>query len=287
MGRMSLPGTDERIGRGIYAFLEHYVLVMLDEAQATPQQMIATIRERSAGNDDYRDGSALEISPRQMDCVLCRLQRESCVRTAREPDLYRVTTKGKRQLERAEGLKQQTGVDKDEAADKLISLLGPPPPPKKVLDVGTGGGYLALNLAEAGFEVTAIDSEEFDYSKDSIKRAMEAARERQCTVEFRRTNVARLRRRDAFDYVVASQAVHCMRDQPACLRAIHRLLKPAGKFVCLDFNVGLVSFLHHGFHSFLALTTEEWRRQLSQCGFERVRIHDLDDFCIVQASKPA
>jgi 2-polyprenyl-3-methyl-5-hydroxy-6-metoxy-1,4-benzoquinol methylase len=287
MGRMSLPGTDERIGRGIYAFLEHYVLVMVDEAEATPQQMIATIRERSAGNNDYRDGSALEILPRQMNCVLRRLQRESCVRTARESDLYRVNTKGKRQLERGKAIQEQTGVDKDQARDKLMSLLGPTPPPKRVLDVGTGGGYLALNLAEAGFEVTAIDSEEFDYSKDSIKRAMEAARERQCTVEFRRTNVARLRRRDAFDYVVASQAVHCMRDQPACLRAIHRLLKPAGKFVCLDFNVGLVSFLHHGFHSFLALTTEEWRRQLSQCGFEQVRIHDLDDFCIVQASKPA
>ena len=287
MGRMSLPGTDERIGRGIYAFLEDYVLVMLDEAQATPQQMIATIRERSAGNDDYRDGSALEISPRQMNCVLSRLQREGCVRTARELDLYRVTTKGKRQLERAEGLKQQTGVDKDEAADKLISLLGPPPPPKKVLDVGTGGGYLALKLAEAGFEVMAIDSEEFDYSKDSIKRAMEAARERQCAVEFRRADVRRLRRRNAFDYVVASQAVHCMQDPAASLKAIHRLLEPAGKFVCLDLAVGLLGFLHHGFHSFLALSTEEWRRQLRQCGFERVRIHDLDDFCIVQASKPA
>ena len=284
---MSLSTTGERTGRGIYAFLEHYVLVMLDEAEATGHQMIATIRERSAGNDDYRDGSALEISPRQMNRVLGRLQRKSYVRTGRESDLYSISAEGKRRLERGKAIEDQAGVDKDQARDKLMSLLRPTPPPKRVLDVGTGGGYLALNLAEAGFEVMAIDSEEFDYSKDSIKRAMEAARERQCAVEFRRSDVRRLRRRNAFDYVVASQAVHCMQDQPACLKAIYRLLKPAGKFVCLDFNVGLVSFLHHGFHSFLALTTEEWRRQLSQCGFERVRIHDLQELCVVEAGRPA
>ncbi len=282
-----MSGAGERIGRGIYAFLEHYVLVMLDEAPATAHEMIATIRERSAGNNDYRDGSALEISPRQMNRVLRRLRRENCVRTSRESDMYSITVAGKRRLERGKAVEEQTGVDKDQARDKLMSLLRLPPPPKKVLDVGTGGGYLALNLAEAGFEVMAIDSEEFDYSKDSIKRAMEAARERQCTVEFRRTNVTRLRRRDAFDYIVASQSVHCMRDQPACLRATYRLLKPAGKFLCLDFNVGLLSFLRHGFHSFLALTTEEWRQQLKQCGFEQVRIHDLRELCVVEASKPA
>lgn len=282
-----MSATGERIGRGIYEFLEYYVLVMLDEPQATAQQMIATIRERSAGNNDYREGGALEISPRQMRRVLSRLRADGTVTTVGEHGVYRITATGKRELERTARLKEQTGFSKDEAAAKLVALLSPPPPSKRVLDVGTGGGYLALMLAALGFQVMAIDSEELDYAKDSINRAIEAARERHCTIEFRRTSVTRLRRRDAFDHVVASQAVHCMQDPLVCLQAIHRLLKPGGKFVCLDFSVGLVGFLHHGFHSFLALSAEEWRQQLKHCGFDQVRIHDLDDFYVVQASKLA
>jgi len=286
MGGMSLSVTGERIGRGIYAFLEHYVLVMLDEAQLRPQQMIATIRERSASNNDYRKGAALEISPGQMKRALSVLQGRDCVRVGEGSSLYRITTEGKRELERTERLKEQTGSPKDEAANKLMALLKPSPAPKRVLDVGTGQGYLALKLAEAGFQVTGIDSEELDYAKDSIKQAIEAARERQGAIEFRRINVTRLRSRNAFDYVVSSLAVHCMQSPPACLRAIYRLLKPSGMFVCLDHTVGLLGFLHHGFHSFLALSAEEWRQELKECGFEQVRIHDLEDFCIVEAIKP-
>jgi 2-polyprenyl-3-methyl-5-hydroxy-6-metoxy-1,4-benzoquinol methylase len=287
MGWMSLPDPGERIGRGIYEFLEHYVLVMLDETQTAAQQMIATIHERSAGNNEYREGGALEISPRQMRRVLSRLRADGAVTTVGEHGVYRITATGKRELERMGRLKEQSGFSKDEAAERLIAVLSPPPPPKRVLDVGTGEGYLALMLAALGFQVMAIDSEELDYAKDSINRATEAARQRHCAVEFRRTNVTRLRRRDAFDYVVASQAVHCMQDPLVCLKATYRLLKPGGKFVCLDFAVGLLGFLHHGFHSFLALSAEEWRQQLKHCGFDRVRIHDLDDFYVVQASKLA
>jgi len=190
-------------------------------------------------------------------------------------------------LEEADKVKEQTSSSKEEAARKLISLLDSSPPKKYVLDVGTGEGYLVFKLAEAGFKVLGIDSSDFDYSKESIREAIGKIEEKS-DIEFRVADVKKLTGfRDTFDYVVSSQAVHCMKDQEGCMGAITRLLKKGGKFVCSDFSVGLLGFLHHSFHCFLALSKEEWLRMLPRCGYLNVTIHEVNDFCVVEAQRPA
>jgi len=164
--------------------------------------------------------------------------------------------------------------------------MGPARSDDRVLDVGTGEGFLAFKLAEQGFSVLGIDSGAHDYSKDSIEKAKERARTRGGRAEFQKADVTQLTElQSTFDYVVSSQAVHCMNDQWACLRAIHRLLKPGGRFLCVDFAVGLKGFLAHGFHDFLAISREEWEELLRQCGFQGVQIYEIDDYMVVEARK--
>jgi len=76
-----------------------------------------------------------------------------------------------------------------------------------------------------------------------------------------------------------------MQDQVACLQATHRLLKPAGRFLCIDFLVGLRGFLSHGFHCFLAICREEWVELLLENGFCNVRMYEVDDYLLVEAQK--
>ena len=59
--------------------------------------------------------------------------------------------------------------------DKLLSLLGEAFPERepreiKILDVGTGPGFFAILLAEAGYQVTAID-----YTEEMLKEAQQNA----------------------------------------------------------------------------------------------------------------
>ena len=105
--------------------------------------------------------------------------------------------------------------------------------------------------------------------------------------EFRQADICRLREPDeCFDCIVSSQAVHCMDDQAQCLQAVHRLLKPGGRFMCSDFLVGLPSFLRHGFHCFLALSREEWVALLIEQGFANICMYELGDHLLLDCERP-
>ncbi len=55
--------------------------------------------------------------------------------------------------------------------------------------------------------------------------------------------------------------------------------------MCMDFLVGLDGFLHHGWHSFLAISREEWRQILPRCGFEAPTCRKAGDYLVVRAAK--
>ena len=124
--------------------------------------------------------------------------------------------------------------------------------------------------------------------EDAIQKAKEKIdRSKGYDIEFMVADVRELKSfQNRFDYVVSNQAVHCMKDQEGCIEAIYSLLKQGGKFVCSDISVGLLGFLHHGFHSFLAISKEEWLRILPKYGYINVRVHDIKDFCVAEGQKP-
>ncbi len=275
-----------RSGPSIRQFLKHYLLVLLAEKGHTRAQMVEQIKQRSGGNRDFRASGMLWPASAEIDAVLARLAADGLVTPPKRGHRWRITDSGRRALAaQAEGEEGTNG--KERAAEKLIELLGPGSADTHVLDVGTGQGFLALKLAERGFRVTGIDSACFEYSKHSLDKAREQAGEQAGHVEFRQADVREFAESEGgLDYVVSSQAVHCMADQSGCVKAIHRLLKPGGRFVCIDYLVGPLGFLRHGFHCFLAMSREEWVEVLLEHGFTDVRMYELEDFLVVECQKP-
>jgi len=280
--------SKNRADNGIREFFEYYLLVILNEGPSTKQKMVKLIKERSSDNDNYRQGSALLVAEQEVESAVNLLEERNHIKSL-DGNTLEITDDGKIALEEINKLKDQTGSSKEKTIEKLISLLVPSTDGQKyVLDVGTGDGYLAFKVAEAGFKVLGIDSCSFDYSKDSIQRAKEEIDDaKEYDIEFRTADVKELQGfQNSFDYAVSNQAVHCMKDQEGCIKSTYSLLKRGGKLICSDLRVGLLGFLHHGFHSFLALSKEEWLEILPRCGYTNVKIHDTNDFCVVEAQKP-
>jgi SAM-dependent methyltransferase len=93
-----------------------------------------------------------------------------------------------------------------------------PPPPARVLEIGCGGGELALALADAGYDVTAIDPEAPDGPI------------------FRRVTLEEFRDgRGAFDAVVASVSLHHVHDLDTGVEKIAALLDRGGVLVLEEF----------------------------------------------------
>ena len=281
----------ERREPEFYRAIEVWTLMALAEGAACASELPGRLHEESAGNMKYRADGIVHVSPRQMNLILGRLQRRGFVRRERLAGAWVVTRRGEREVARLRALDHPPDTDKDDAADRLVAMLarmtglGSARPAPRALDVGTGGGFMACKLAEAGFDVLGIDRWAEEGSVGSLAAAEQNAREAGLSIEFRRTDVASLRGRDAFDCAVASNSVHEMADPAAAFRAIHRLLKPGGVFAGLDLKVGVPMFLRRRFHTLLALTSGEWQRELHAAGFPRVRIHHLGDRLIVLARK--
>jgi SAM-dependent methyltransferase len=276
-----------RKGASIREFLGYYVLVLLSRKGRTRRELVDAIQHESDENRAVRAGGVLRVASFEMEHSLRSLAGTGFIRWVGGKRVWNITAAGQRKRREYESEGWDKLDSKEAAAERLLSLVESGSSPARILDVGTGEGFLALKLAHRGFRVLGIDRGCFDYSKDSIQKAKEQGIPLRDRVEFRKADVAKLRGLDeTFDYVVASQAIHCMRNPLRCLRAIYRLLKPGGKFISSDFAVGVRAFLAHGFHCFLAVSQEEWEELLPRLGFAEVRIHDSGDFIVVEARKP-
>jgi 2-polyprenyl-3-methyl-5-hydroxy-6-metoxy-1,4-benzoquinol methylase len=274
-----------RTGASIREFLRFYVLVLLrDGAAMSSSQIREAIKDRSCENREFRSSGSVVVAERDLRLVLGQLARRGLIRQTQTG--WRLTRAGREKLRAYEQGKGTRSRGKDRAARRLLQLMGPPGREETVLDVGTGEGYLALQVARAGYRVLGIDSGCFDYSSTSLQTARRQAAPMGGRIQFRRASVAGLKgMAGSFDYVVSSQAMHCMADQEAALRAVHELLKPHGRFLCMDFRVGSRRFLREGWHSLLAISREEWPAILRRCGFCEPDCHVASDYLIVQSSR--
>jgi ubiquinone/menaquinone biosynthesis C-methylase UbiE len=108
---------------------------------------------------------------------------------------------------------------------------------ESVLDVGCGTGTLAIaakrHVGSAG-NVYGIDA-----SPEMIVRAQEKAKKSAAEVTFRNAFVENLPFPDAtFDVVLSTTMLHHLPDKARrqCLREVSRVLKPAGRFLAVDFG---------------------------------------------------
>ncbi len=275
-----------RSGPSLREFLRYYVLVLLTEESRTKTQLIQEIKQRSAGNRVYRPAGVLWVASAEMDKVLSNLRERGFIEWDSPGGKWQITWHGRRARGRIERENQSESGGKERAAEKVLSLLEGAPSHTYVLDVGTGEGFLAFKLAQQGFRILGIDSGSFDYSKDSIRTAQQQARSEGGNVDFRRADIRELAEPDnTFDYIVSSQAMHCMQNQLECLQAVYRLLKPTGSFLCIDFLVGVKGFIAHGWHGFLAISREEWGELLLEYGFSNIRMYEIGEYLLVEARK--
>lgn len=100
-----------------------------------------------------------------------------------------------------------------------------------VLEVATGPGYLAIEIARLGdYRVTGLD-----ISRSFVRIAAENARKAGVAIDFYRGDAAHMPFAEAsFDFVVCRAAFKNFSDPVGALNEMHRMLKPSGRASIFD-----------------------------------------------------
>jgi ubiquinone/menaquinone biosynthesis C-methylase UbiE len=125
---------------------------------------------------------------------------------------------------------KNTGRDRrrfDAAARAVAERV---PAGAQVLEVAPGPGYLAIEMAKSGRNVTALD-----ISASFVRIVREHAKQAGVVIDVRQGNAAAMPFADAsFDFVVCMAAFKNFADPIGALNEIHRVLKPAGQASIFD-----------------------------------------------------
>jgi SAM-dependent methyltransferase len=181
---------------------------------------------------------------------------------------------------------RSAGADpRRDAAAQIVRLLSPPTR-EEVLDVGTGGGFLAKMLATAGFSVLGIDID-----RSAIERAAGEA-ESEARLRFEVADVHSLpTRTQRWRTIVTSHLLHECGDPVGVLRAIGACLEPGGVFACTDFAPNSAAYVLRAgrtrFHPFRALAEGDWRALAPELGLSLVALECLSYVSVVLARKEA
>lgn len=110
-----------------------------------------------------------------------------------------------------------------------------------VLDIGTGPGYFAINLALMGYQVTGID-----LTPAMLDRAKEYAKRLNCEdkTKFLEMNAQSLAFEDrSFDVVITRNLTWTLPNVEAAYTEWKRVLKPGGRLINFDSDYGEISFI--------------------------------------------
>ena len=119
--------------------------------------------------------------------------------------------------------------------DKLLSLLDQQFPDKKheeikILDVGTGPGFFAILLTEAGYNVTAVD-----YTEEMLKEAQQNAGPLAESIVWKRGDAQDLDvDNDSFDVIVTRNVTWNLPDPAKAYKEWYRVLKEGGVLYNFD-----------------------------------------------------
>lgn len=107
----------------------------------------------------------------------------------------------------------------------------------KILDIGTGPGFFAINLAKRGYEVTAVD-----YTPAMLEEARKNAGPYRDKIRFMQMDAQKLTFADeTFDVVVSRNLTWNLENPQKAYREWYRVLKTGG--VMLNFDAGWYEYL--------------------------------------------
>ncbi len=131
-------------------------------------------------------------------------------------------------------------IEKELWGNEILHLLRYIQNPK-ILDIGSGTGFLALLLARMGCEITAVD-----WSMTMMQKAKEKAKAAQIPIQFKVQDAEDLTFQDAsFDAVVSRHVLWTLSNPSKAVREWVRVTKPGG-FVITDIpRIGSHSGKHH------------------------------------------
>ncbi|PHK49981.1 class I SAM-dependent methyltransferase [Staphylococcus edaphicus] len=119
-----------------------------------------------------------------------------------------------------------------------ISHITPIKPGMKVLDIGTGAGFLAILCSEQGGDVTGID-----LSPDMIQSAKQNADRYNHDIHFQVMDAETLLFNDeTFDLVISRNVTWLLPNTTLAYQEWLRVLKPNGTLINIDANYGQDSF---------------------------------------------
>jgi ubiquinone/menaquinone biosynthesis C-methylase UbiE len=99
-----------------------------------------------------------------------------------------------------------------------------------VLEIAPGPGYLAVELARAGLQVSALD-----ISRAFVRITAENAAKTGVAVDVQLGNAAAMPfETDTFDFVVCRAAFKNFSNPVGALKEMHRVLRPAGRALIID-----------------------------------------------------
>lgn len=102
----------------------------------------------------------------------------------------------------------------------------------KVLDIGTGPGFLAIILASCGYDVTAID-----YTEAMLKKAKNNADTYKNNINFKRMDAHKLEFKDnTFDLIVTRNLTWNLEKPDEAYKEWHRVLVKGGRLLNFDAN---------------------------------------------------
>ncbi|GKU24403.1 class I SAM-dependent methyltransferase [Clostridium folliculivorans] len=101
-----------------------------------------------------------------------------------------------------------------------------------ILEVAPGPGYLSIELAKKGFNLTGVE-----ISPDFVEIEKNNAKQANVSVDFKEGNASNLPCEDNFfDFIVCSAAFKNFKDPVEAISEMHRVLKQGGTSLIIDMN---------------------------------------------------
>jgi ubiquinone/menaquinone biosynthesis C-methylase UbiE len=148
-----------------------------------------------------------------------------------EPAADEVLRNHKRNIER-NTLYLEHGIDRERGINFIIDSAGPLRTP--VLDIGTGKGMAAIEMARRGIPVTSIDVSETELQTAFLNAR---AAEVDSSIRFYIGDAKKLPfEDDQFNFVTMINVLHHVDQVEGILAEVSRVLAPGGRFLVADFT---------------------------------------------------